>query len=257
MAMSNSHHVINGTRYQTYYGFQADDTGESRFFPDWNPEVYQRFDASSMSEICVNPRRCLQPADETSRVVLQPDFQPRSPQGPSNTKSEYQHGLQYQTEHSQATDPQDSKSLLPIAVDSVEPEPEHETEPEPESEDDSHMKQNKASKEKKQPKVVLKSVPIEKLEDYWYWMFDALTQKGVKTILHAWISSCHPGKQTKYPYKGHRKAKPSSDADAYNSTFNQGYHSAPEYWPNQEGWYKVDYTACRHLEPYHIYKNGQ
>ena len=117
--------------------------------------------------------------------------------------------------------------------------------------------QSAATAKQKKPRASLKAVRVDSLDTYWFQMFEALTQDGMKSVLRAWIQKCHPSKQTSNPYRGRKQAEALPHADAYHQRLNPGYHTAPEYWPTQEQWYDEDKLACRHLEPYHVLKKGK
>lgn len=85
-----------------------------------------------------------------------------------------------------------------------------------------------------------------------------LQQRGCRKVVGAWLKSGHQKKQAEFPFNGGMKAKTYADYDAENP----GAHTAPPYWPNQEGWKdansgKNQWNACRHKETDHIKRPGE
>ena len=66
--------------------------------------------------------------------------------------------------------------------------------------------------------------------------FKNLGQLACKDVATIWIKSCHPKKQTRYPYKGRARTR-------------------PDYWPSSDHWESG--LGCRHIEPAHLKKSGQ
>ena len=88
-----------------------------------------------------------------------------------------------------------------------------------------------------------------------------IQQKGLKRVLKAWLSKCHPQKQARFPYNGGKDQElKRKNGDSDYDNLNPGLLTAPDYWPSQTDWlaeHGHEPTGVRHKEPDHLLKPGK
>ena len=88
-----------------------------------------------------------------------------------------------------------------------------------------------------------------------------IQQKGLKRMIKAWLSKCHPQKQAKFPYNGGKiQEDKKKRGDPTYDACNPGLRTAPDYWPPQENWLSEhgrESTGVRHKEPDHLLRPGK
>ena len=94
---------------------------------------------------------------------------------------------------------------------------------------------------------------VDRIQDFYYKSaFTAFSGLAMKDILDAWISSCCPTKQTRYPYNGGELAQKSMTEYQY-----EGHYTKPPFWPPDAGWNDPEgVRGCRHRSVHHLKKPG-
>ena len=112
-----------------------------------------------------------------------------------------------------------------------------------------------------EPAVGEHHVPVqvgdrEKIYEFYVKAFTHIGQSRLKQILKEMIKIVQPKKQTKNPYNGRRcRNQTQQELDLLQDDPNPGRHTAPDWWPNQDGWQEG--KGCRHKEPDHLLKPGE